>query len=138
MTGGLQTNEETLREGYAHFNEGDVEWLLDQVDPEVVWEDAPEIPGAKTYRGEVAVRKFLLSFDRLWEEIRFEPHELHAGEETVVAFCHLRGRGRSSGVDVSQRVGHIWEFRSGRVIRVRTYLDWTRTAEAAGISAPGG
>jgi ketosteroid isomerase-like protein len=138
MTGDVRTNEETLREGYAHFNDGDMEWLLDQVDPEIVWEDAPEIPGAKTYRGEVAVRKFLLSFARLWEEIRFEPEELRVGDDTVVAFCRLRGRGRSSGADVSQRVGHIWEFRSGRVIRVRTFLDWEQAAKAAGITAPHG
>lgn len=136
MTGDVRLNEETLREGYARFNQGDVEWLLDHVDPQVVWEDAPEVPGAKTYRGQVAVRKFLLSFDRVWEEIRFEPQELRGEDQVVVAFCRLRGRGRSSGAGVSQRVGHVWEFRSGNVVRVRTFLDWERAAEAAGVSPP--
>jgi ketosteroid isomerase-like protein len=136
MSGGTQTREEILREGYARFNDGEVEWLLEQVDPGVLWEDALEVPGAESYRGREEVERFLDSFKRLWERIRFEPEEIRRNGDVVACFCLLQGRGRSSGAEVSQRVGHVWEFRGDRVVHVRTFLDWQQAAEAAGVATP--
>ncbi len=138
MSEASEARKEILREGYERFNAGEIEWLLDQLDPEAVWEEAPEVPGARAYEGREGARRFLESFERLWESIRFEPVELRASGERVIAFCRLVGRGRSSGADVSQRVGHVWDFSGLRVTRVRTFLDWGHAAEAVGIEPPEG
>ncbi len=130
--------EAVLHEGYTRFNAGEVEWLLEQCDPRVVWEDAPEIPGAQTYRGREGVRRFLESFGQLWEEIRFEPVRMQQTDDGIVVFCRLVGRGRSSGAEVTQRVGHVWEFTDLAVVRVRTFLDWEGAAQATGAEAPEG
>jgi uncharacterized protein len=118
-----QTNLEVVRGGYEAFNRGDFAWMVTQMDPEIVWHDASEIPGARRRVGLEEVRAFLESFPRIWEEPRFEPEELHQAGDTVVALVRFTGRGRNSGAEVSRELAHLFEFRGGRAARVVTYFD---------------
>jgi ketosteroid isomerase-like protein len=132
-----QGNVETVREGYEAFNRGDVEWMIAQLDPEIVWEDATEVPGSSSYRGTREVRGYLESFAQQWDEIRFEPEEILDAGEQVVALVRIVARGRASGAQVDARLAHLYELREGRgmrVLRVRTFFDRERTLEAAGLS----
>src|ERR671910_2945165 len=130
-----QGNVETVREGYEAFNRGDVEWMIAQLDPEIVWEDATEVPGSSSYRGTREVRGYLESFAQQWDEIRFEPEEILDAGEQVVALVRMVARGRASGAQVDARLAHLYELREGRgmrVLRVRTFFDRERALEAAG------
>jgi ketosteroid isomerase-like protein len=118
-----ETNLEVARRGYEAFSRGDFEWIATQMAPEIVWHDASEIPGARRRAGIEEVRAFLESFPRIWDEPRFEPEELHAAGDTVVALVRFSGRGRNSGAEVSRELAHLFELRSGRVERVVTYFD---------------
>jgi ketosteroid isomerase-like protein len=69
-------NVETVRQGYEAFNRGDLDWMVAHLDPEIVWEDAAEVPGSRSYRGLREVRGYLESFAQQWEEIRFEPERI--------------------------------------------------------------
>jgi ketosteroid isomerase-like protein len=135
FTGDPETNLQVVEEGYERFNEGDIEWVLDHLDPGIVWEDAKQMPDARIYRGLGEVRKFLSSFERHWEEIRFEPEQLREAGESVLAFVHFVGRGKTSGAEVDAHLVHVWEFRDLKVRRIRTFFDReeaTSAAEAGG------
>ena len=54
--------------------------------------------------------------------------------ERVVAIGHLRARGKESGAITESALAWIVEFKSGKVIRVREYLDPKEALEAAGLS----
>jgi uncharacterized protein len=128
-----QENVEMVRQGYEAFNRGDVEWMIRHLDSEIVWEDAAEVPGSRSYGGTREVRGYLESFAQQWEEIRFEPEGiLDAGEE-VVALVRMVARGRASGAQVDARLAHLYELREMRVLRVRTFFDRERALEAAGL-----
>ena len=118
-----QSNLEVARRGYEAFNRGDIAWLVDQLDEEVVWHDASEIPGARRRAGLEEVKAFLESFPRIWESPRFEPEELRHAGELVVALVQFTGRGHNSGAEVSRELAHLFEFSGGRVVRVVTYFD---------------
>lgn len=118
-----RTNLEVVEQGYQHFNGGDIEWVLDHLHPRIVWEDARQMPDARIYRGLEEVRKFLGSFERHWEEIRFEPEQLREAGESVLAFVHLVGLGKTSGAEVDAHLVHVWEFRDLKVLRIRTFFD---------------
>ena len=128
-----QENVETVRQGYEAFNRGDVEWMIAQLDPEIVWEDAAEVPGSSSYRGIREVRGYLESFAQQWEEIRFEPEGILDAGEQVVALVRLVARGRASGAQVDARLAHLYELRGMRVLRVRTFFDRESALEAAGL-----
>jgi ketosteroid isomerase-like protein len=125
------TNMEVVQQGYAHFNVGDLDWVLEHVDPEIVWEDAKLMPDARVYRGIEQVTKFLRSFERHWEEIRFEPDELREAGDSVLAFVRIVGTGRASGAKVDARLVHVWEMRDLKALHIRTFFDRDEAARAA-------
>jgi ketosteroid isomerase-like protein len=130
-------NVETVRQGYEAFNRGDVEWMIAQLDPEIVWEDAAEVPGSRSFRGTREVRAYLESFAHQWEDIRFEPEGILDAGEQVVALVRMVARGRASGAQVDARLAHVYKLRTGRgmrVLKVRTFFDRERALEAAGLS----
>jgi|SRR5215218_10272002 len=130
-----QANVEVVRLGYEHFNRGDLDWVMEHLDPEIVWEDARQMPDARVYRGTEEVRSFLRSFGRHWERIRFEPTELREAGDSVLAFVRIVGRGKASGAEVDARLVHVWKMRDLRAVRIRTFFDPTeavREARAAG------
>jgi ketosteroid isomerase-like protein len=118
-----QDNIEIVREGYAHFNRGDIDWMVEQMWPEISWTDSTEVPGAKTYRGVDEVRPYLQSFGRVWEEARFEPQEVKSNGDKVLAVVHFVARGRHSGADVNAKLSHLYVMRDGKCRSCVTYFD---------------
>ena len=64
-----------------------------------------------------------------------EIDEIIEAGETIVAAIRVHGRGRASGLQISQRLFDVFEFRDGRVLRVREYLRADQALEAAGLRA---
>jgi ketosteroid isomerase-like protein len=129
-----RSNVEVVELGYEHFNHGDLGWVLAHLDPEIVWEDARQMPDARVYRGVGEVRSFLGSFGRHWEEIRFELEELREVQDSVLAFVHLIGRGKASGAEVDAHLVHVWEMENMKVLRIRTFFDREEAVRATGVS----
>ena len=46
----------------------------------------------------------------------------------------MTARGKESGVTVNERIGHIWTFRAGRVVKLEAYAHAADALEAAGLS----
>jgi uncharacterized protein len=124
---------EVARNGYAAFNRGDIAWILDHLAPEVVWEDAKEVPGSAVRVGTDHVERYLKSLHRQWGEIRFEPERIYRAGDEVLALARVIARGRASGVEVDAPVAHLFQIRDGRCHRVRTFFD---AAEAEAAAAP--
>jgi uncharacterized protein len=114
---------DTVQEGYDAFNEGNVDGLLIHTHPDVVWHDAPQIPGAEMRVGHEEVRGYLESFSRVWDAPRFDPEEMHTAGDAVVVLARFSGQGRQSGAGVATEVGHMFRWRDGKVYRVITYFD---------------
>ena len=129
-----RSNVEVVELGYERFNHGDLGWVLAHLDPEIVWEDARQMPDARVYRGLEEVRRFLRSFGRHWEEIRFELEELREVENSVLAFVHFVGRGKASGAEVDAHLVHVWELENLKVLRIRTFFDREEAVRATSVS----
>jgi len=127
------TNLEVVKEGYARFNDGDLDWVMTHVADDITWVDAPEIPDSRVYRGRLEVRRYLESIHRSWELIKFEPQELNEHPDAIVASCRVIGRGLASGAEVDARVTHVWRMHEGSVHSIETYFD----PAAATASLPG-
>jgi uncharacterized protein len=123
-----EDNVEIVRQGYAHFNRGDIGWMVERMTPDISWSDSTEVPGAKTYHGIDEVRPYLESFGRVWEEARFEPEEIRGHGDKVLAIVRFVARGRHSGAGVDARLSHLYEMRQGKGSRVVTYFDHEQAA----------
>jgi len=77
------------------------------------------------------------NFLSAWQNYRAEPEDyVELDGERVLVLNRFSGRGRASGVDLSQmqsRGANLFEIRDGKVIRLVTYLDRTQALEAVGL-----
>ena len=132
-----QENVEIVRRVSDAYNRRDVGAMLDELHPEIEWHPWLQLQlggGATVYRGHQGVRKGIRELEEAFSEIQAEQTEIRDLGERVVAIGHLRGRGNESGAITESAIAWIVEFKSGKVIRVREYLDPKKALEAAGLS----
>ena len=132
-----QENVEIVRRVSDAYNRRDVEAMLDELHPEIEWHPWLQLQfggGATVYRGHQGVRTGIRELEEAFSEIEAEQTEIRDLGERVVAIGHHRGRGKESGAITESPLAWIVEFKSGKVIRVREYLDPKEALEAVGLS----
>jgi ketosteroid isomerase-like protein len=128
-----QENVEVVRAIYENWMRGDFEAVFAVFDQEVEWFPPPDDPGAGEQRGHQGVRRSLAEWIRNWDDYRFELRQLIDYGDDVLAEGWQRGRGRSSGVDVSGEIFSVWTLRAGQVVRQRMFRDRAQALEAVGL-----
>jgi ketosteroid isomerase-like protein len=96
---------------------------------------ASELPNSGTYRGHEGYLTWLGQWLDAWEEFTIDVLELEAvDDEHVIADVDQHGRGRGSGLPVTQRgLAYLARVRDGRIVRLFLYPDRTAALEAAGV-----
>jgi ketosteroid isomerase-like protein len=95
---------------------GDVDGMVDFLDPEVEWRAPESVPWGGTFRGRDGFREFLGKIVDQPAEFRREMLEyLDAGERVVVL---LRQMGRPKAGDAEYDVPevHVWTVRDGKIV----------------------
>ena len=128
-------NVETYKRAVAAFNRRDIEAVLEELDPGVEWHPLFQVllGGEVTvYRGHEGYREFVRD-NSSGVELHVEYSEVRDLGDQVIAIGHLRARGKESGAETESPVGYVVEFKNGKAIRVREYLDPKEALEAAGL-----
>jgi ketosteroid isomerase-like protein len=133
-------NLERLREAYdllntrfAELKAGELDDLLAFFDPEVVIEMV-DVPDPATYEGHEGVRRWFNDAFGVWTAIHVEAESFLESGEWTVAQLRTSLRGEASGVEVELPNTAVHQFRDGRIIRDRIYLDRAEALEAVGLS----
>ena len=132
-----QENVEIVRRVSDAYNRRDVGAMLDELHPEIEWHPWLQLQlggEATVYRGHQGVQRGIRELEEAFSEIQAEQSEIRDLGERVVAIGHHRGRGKESGAITESPLAWIVEFKSGKVIRVREYLDPKEALEAVGLS----
>ncbi len=140
-----EENVEIILRVYATFNKAadlrraGQDWELmpewdELFEPDVVLEDAPEIPGSVTYTGLDEVKRWLWDATDLFPEGKLEARDLLVRGGRVAVAAHGEFRGSASGVPVEVDMTHVWTVRNGRIAHIRAYFDREEALEAAGLS----
>ena len=131
---GIGTRDvETVRAGYARWNSGDTAALAELFTEDIEYQNAPEWPGQRVYRGADEVMHFLC--DEVREIIALRPVEVvgtEVIEDEILIELRAHTHGRLSGLDIdTASLFHVARMRDGRVCRVRVYLDRNEATRAA-------
>ena len=121
-----QANGEAFKRAIEAYNRRDVEALLHELDTEIEWRPVlPVVLGgdATVYRGHDGVRQLLRDLDEVLAERQMDFSEIREAGDLVVATGSLRIRGKSSGALNESPFGCVAELKSGKVIRIQTYLN---------------
>jgi Ketosteroid isomerase-related protein len=116
-------NVEIIKRVIGAASSGDFETVLALHHPDWVGFIPEEYPVAGTWHGLDGVRAFAEEWLDAWEEFRVEPVGFTDGADAVVAEVDYWGRGRLSGVVVTDRWFYAYRLRAGRVLSWRPYAD---------------
>ena len=117
---------------YNSFKTGDIEGLLNLLSEDVSW-TLPEIAGvpfAGARTGRAAVGEFFVSVGESQDVVTFEPGELIAEADRVIALGHYDWRIKSNSRDFGSDFAHVWTIRDGKAVEFREYMDTAVVANA--------
>ena len=86
------------------------------------------------YRGHEGVRRLFRVIYDAFDEIHVEYSEVRDLGDRVVAIGRIRMRGKGSGAETESPAAVVIDIRTGRRIRIQTYLDPQEALEAVGLS----
>jgi ketosteroid isomerase-like protein len=103
---------DTIREGIAGFNRGDVSWAKTAVATDVEWGTTGAFPGLEgVYRGPDALEEWMKTVRAEWEQFEVTIAEVLREQEDAIAIVErLWGRGRKSGAEAEMRVYSVYRF----------------------------
>jgi ketosteroid isomerase-like protein len=110
------------------------ESFLSILDPEIEWiarGGPPDLQGE--FHGIERAREYYARWASAWAEWGWEIEEARGQGNLVVTRTWLTGRGRGSGLVLDMRIGQIWTFRDGKVIRYEALPTWEEALEDAGL-----
>jgi ketosteroid isomerase-like protein len=130
-----RTSVDVVRESYEAMGRGDMEALMELLDPNIEIRERPESPDARTYLGHEGVVASLRQSTETFRDLEFHPERFFDAGDRVVVIVRMRGRGKESGVPVEDRLAHLWTVRAGKAVELQAYTDPGEALEAAGIGS---
>ena len=127
-------NREVLRAGLAAINSGDIDRIVDFVDPQFEVTVPAELSAEPDiYRGPEGIRRYFETFQDAMEDIHFAAERSwEAGEHVVVSF-RLTARGKQTGIPVEQRAVFVWTLRERQAIAVRAFASLPEALASVGL-----
>jgi ketosteroid isomerase-like protein len=132
-----QENVEAIRRAAEAYNRGDVDAVLRELDPKVEWHPLLQVllgGEATVYRGHEGVPELYRDIEEAFTEAQVRVVEIRDLGERAVAIGYLSGRGRGSGAKTETVIAWVADFKDGKAIRIREYLDPDAALEAAELS----
>jgi uncharacterized protein len=128
-----QENVEVVRRAFEAFSRDDWDAFIGMLDPEIEWATTGQFVGGQVYRGHAGVREFLDALGGEFDGFHAEPQGFASASDVVVADIRVSGTGKRSGAPVELQFTVVASLRSGRVIRVRNFLERQEALKAAGL-----
>ena len=136
MTGTSNDNVEALKRILEAGSRADFETMIEHLDPAVEWRSAilsPMRGHTAVVHGHRGVPRMFKDFHDSFSESGVDLSEVHAMGDRVLAFGRIRTRGKESGAETDAPWSCVADFKDGRAIRIRTYLEPEAALAAAGL-----
>jgi ketosteroid isomerase-like protein len=133
LPGDVAGERELIREGFAGWNEGDYDFILNSAAIDIEIFSRFGSLTREPYRGRRGVREWLAEIQLGFERFDLWLDEARDLADDVLAIGGISFRARGSGIDMKERMSWVFEFREGRVARMRFYAPPTDALEAVGL-----
>jgi ketosteroid isomerase-like protein len=115
------------------WREGRLEEVVGAIGEDFEWV-VPDIPDDPVRRGPEAVIEFFRDWMDRFEGLDVDWTLEDAGPDRVIAYIHMHGRGRGSGVPAEMRYAQVFTFDHGRPVRMVLYVDMDEARRATGLA----
>ena len=124
------------RAGFEAFNRGDGDAVLALLHPDVEVHSSGSVGERGTYRGHDGYRQWVGVWLEAWEEFRIDLDRIEPIDDSnVLVHVTQHGRGRGSGLEVTQTVTYLFTERDGLATRLHIYADRDEAIAATGLEA---
>ena len=118
----MQTGVQLVHEIVEALNRGDVDGMLERMDPDFEWRPLESSPVAGgVYRGHEQVRRYVEDWLGTFDDLRIVLEEPTEIADHVVVEVHGHGRGRASGLQLDNRFCQVWTVRGGAATGMEEY-----------------
>ena len=127
-----QENVEIAKRLTDAFNRRKVDALLDLAIPDCVM-SSQLLDATAEFQGREGLERFYAMLSEIWDDFQSVAQDYRDLGDRVLALGRNRGRGKGSGVPVEGPYGAVFEFRDGKISRIRLFLDQGEALRAAGL-----
>ena len=127
-----EQNKSVVNQAYSNFKTGNINGILELLADDVNW-TLPQmegVPFAGTRTGRDSVGDFFQSVNSTQESLRFEPRELIAEGDKVVALGSYQWRVKSNSREFGGDFAHVFTIRVGKVVAFNEYMDTAACRDA--------
>jgi ketosteroid isomerase-like protein len=129
-----QENVEIAKRLMDAFNERDLDTFAEITTPDFEWTTSMTAVEGEIFRGREGIETYFGRMRDAWDEFRALASEFRDLGDRVLWLGRLEGRGRGSGVPVTAPLDILFDFRGGKISRIRSYLDHGEALRAAGLT----
>jgi ketosteroid isomerase-like protein len=130
-------NVDLVRAAYAAFGRGDINAVLDLMDPKIdfrVADNSLYFRGS-AYVGRDDVRSLFARIPVDWEGFEVVPETYHDAGDVVAVRGRYRGTYKATGKSMYVQVAHFWTVRNGKLAEFQQYIDTAGLREVTGQTA---
>jgi uncharacterized protein len=127
-----EQNKAIVQQAYNNFKTGDIEGLLNLMSDDISW-TLPEmegVPFAGKRTGRASVAEFFDSVGASQKVLSFEPRELIAEGDKVIALGSYSWRVIATGREFGCDFAHVWTISDGKATEFQEYMDTAVAASA--------
>ena len=125
------SNVDLIRPIYDEWGRGNWRPRFEIYDPHMEWGWSDDFPGlAGVYEDHRDPNPRLHAWLSEWEDWRAEADDYLELGDYVVVLASYYGRGRGSGVEISQPGAHVFRLRDGKVVRLEIFANRAKAIES--------
>ena len=127
-----QQNTDVVKRGYAAFDRGDIEELLDLLAGDIEW-TTPSVEGMPyggKHKGRAEVGGFFKSLSQAEDVLEFTQENFIAQDDKVAVTGRYRAKVKSTGRIIDTPFVHVFDISEGKVRGFVEHLDTAAIADA--------
>ena len=133
----MADNASRIEELYEAFGRGDIQTVLDAMDPQIEWNEAEHItfwPGHAFVGPDAVVQGVFMRIGEFFgDTFRIVPQRFVNGGSTVLVEVRYHGVAQATGKEFDIQVAHVWDLGAdGKVTKFQQYADTWAFAEVTG------
>jgi ketosteroid isomerase-like protein len=131
-----QRDVDLVRDLFAHWSAGNYEFIIESAQPDLEIFSRFATLGGESYRGPAGVRRWVAEIESTFDRFDVRTSDFRDLGNRVLVLGSIDLEGSSSGINIQQPMGWLFELRDGKLTRMFFYSSHEEAFKAAGLSQP--
>jgi ketosteroid isomerase-like protein len=128
-----QENVKLVHDLFEQWSAGNYEFIIQTAQPDVEIFSRFASLGGEPYRGAEGVRQWVEEIELTFGRFEVRTSELRDLGDRVLALGAIGLQGKTSGIEIEQPMGWLFELEGGKLARILFYSSHAEALEAVGL-----